>query len=337
MQIISLEIKNLIYFFGFSTIGICIVLIFLQITMLIALLRKINLLLKNYIFIIITWIVFFELLQQIILLIGGIFYVTFTKPPIIIERALGAILGSSYIFIAILQLYLSVTRLNTFFNYSKINNKLNKKIFYKSLLILSAIYICLIIFYSTDQFRINISITECGWYFWENKENYYRLYHIDATVYLLLCLLTLIFFISIIIKVFYDKKKTLNSKTIYGKYFIELRLSIQAIIHFTFTAILQLFFVYGRVWFPYDRNLFRNLNLAWTLSTGCTTISNLIFLRDIRILFFQLFFCYKKKLSKAHKSTKIKMISKNIEEQDKKNGLYNCNQNDIINNITTTS
>uniref|UniRef100_A0A0N5BMB0 7TM_GPCR_Srx domain-containing protein n=1 Tax=Strongyloides papillosus TaxID=174720 RepID=A0A0N5BMB0_STREA len=74
-------------------------------------------------------------------------------------------------------------------------------------------------------------------------------------------------------------------------HYLEIRLFFQAITHFLYTVILQACFVAGRVWFPTYENLFRILNLAWVVSIGCNTIFNIIFLKDIRIIFFKQFTC----------------------------------------------
>ncbi|CEF65774.1 Hypothetical protein SRAE_2000045000 [Strongyloides ratti] len=333
MDIINLEVKHIVAVFGFLSIGTSLVMIFVQIFMLIALFKDTKLIKNNYVYLIIGSIGFVELIQQIIMLIGGIYFVVFVKPSFIIERILGAIMGSCYLFIAVLQLYLSLTRVNIFFRFSSAKDKINKDILIKSILILSTIYICFLIFYSSNTFRIDINLNECGWIFRDDEENYRRYSHIDSIVYLLLNLLTLVAFIAVIVKINISKSKTTtyNDKKIWETRLLELRLSFQAITHFVYTAILHFFFVLTKTSYPTYTNFLRILNLIWTLSVGCNTILNLIFVRNIRNLFLKSTFCLKNNKKKSRKVKNVVMKNFKIAR------INICHQNSCMKILPTES
>uniref|UniRef100_A0A0K0EBI9 7TM_GPCR_Srx domain-containing protein n=1 Tax=Strongyloides stercoralis TaxID=6248 RepID=A0A0K0EBI9_STRER len=247
------------------------------------LLNKIELLKKNFAYILITLVCMSNLIQLISHFCSGFYVIFLYSPTLRIDIIQGSILNFGYDMTCILNLALSSNRLFVFFKFYGLWKLFIKTIAILIITILSLASIAYLILSNFDFFRITFNEHNAVWDYYTASENFYRFNGLESRLMVFTNLCSAVVSMLIILQIIIQKL-SFSKEFSGGKIkFYDLALFIQAIINFICIGFVQVFWQYGSVWFPDSTYLYTYLNYLWLHVGGKDSLSSLLLLSEIRV------------------------------------------------------
>uniref|UniRef100_A0A0N4Z7L3 7TM_GPCR_Srx domain-containing protein n=1 Tax=Parastrongyloides trichosuri TaxID=131310 RepID=A0A0N4Z7L3_PARTI len=265
---------------GWMTIFFCSIFICAELTNLIVLCSKKQLLKKNVVYLIITVLGFLDCIQQTIHLFSGIFCVTQWKPPLRIDMFLGSLLDFLYNLSILTNLVLSINRFYIFYEFNNWLKYTTKFIFS---FFVSTFVLAIITFFILHQFyylRVVYSIELAYWDFVSTIENNYAHHYLENRIMTAINFASLFIFSLAMIKLFITKCISTATKKSLQKY--EYYIFMQAGLNFFGIFATQVLWEFGVALWPNYDYLYTVLNFIWVLTSGRDGCMNIFCLGEVR-------------------------------------------------------
>uniref|UniRef100_A0A0N5BU36 7TM_GPCR_Srx domain-containing protein n=1 Tax=Strongyloides papillosus TaxID=174720 RepID=A0A0N5BU36_STREA len=219
-----------------------------------------------------------EFTQQIPHFSGGISSIMEKSIPTILERFFGSLLQASFMISFLTTLYLTLNRFYIFYKtiiIHFINQLLVQKI---ATCITVSLSLSLFITYLFHDYGLNYDYISCTWNYIMDEDEPIPIYEFEYIFVLTILSISFIFYISIFLKIIYERNRNDSTSKISFKS-TDIRTLTHIITIYLFSVILEMLWWYNVDWFGNPILADSFLNYAWLLYSGMNSFINIIFIR----------------------------------------------------------
>uniref|UniRef100_A0A0K0F4C9 G_PROTEIN_RECEP_F1_2 domain-containing protein n=1 Tax=Strongyloides venezuelensis TaxID=75913 RepID=A0A0K0F4C9_STRVS len=247
------------------------------------------------------------LVQQIIHLISSFFSIFVFRPPRIIERFLGSIVVSSYITCVTFMLFLTLNRLDFFYNQSIFASISRKTIYICCVIICYTEQCVFFILYNIPEFGLYYSLINDAWHFNKEYSNWVLGYEIEYFTVTVLLVIASFLYILILVKCFLLRRQQSNSINSEGIR-KDLKLLIPPIINFVLCILLEFSWTSFDHFLKPSRYTSALQNFIWIIYSCNNTLVSIIMRKDVRKDIKRALLCRNNGINNIKKSIKIRQI-----------------------------